>query len=496
MRDYGKLLGLIALAFFIGGCASDGKVDEENIYKGTLSVNISKEQIQSVSASDSVSYVIKDSNGQAAATFGSSAEIPAAGVTLKVGDYDLVATSTAKKMPLFERPTYSGSSKFTITSNGSTSLSLQLKQSNFAVGIAYSSKFKAENTSYSVKIASPDGTLSYSGTETRLGYFSSGPLTITITYTDKNGAVQSKQHTIDASSQSIAPASKLILNVKMSDETTTPGSYTGYYQNASGKTGVTLKEALTTIITTGFTSRTYDELWGAYKDGDIRKDGTGAIWDVYSDIPSGSSPYLYQPGQNQCGNYQKEGDCYNREHTIPKSWFNDQSPMYSDYLHILPTDGYVNSKRSNYPYGEVGTATWTSKNGSKLGSAKSTLGYSGTVFEPIDAYKGDIARIYFYFVTRYADKLAGYDSSTTEEVFNASNKGLDQWVVDMLIRWSKNDPVSQKEIDRNNEAEAFQKNRNPFVDHPEFVEMIWSASATKSTLSTKNGISYLTITVK
>jgi len=254
-----------------------------------------------------------------------------------------------------------------------------------------------------------------------------------------------------------------------------------------GKTGIELKKALTTIISTGYQAKSYNDLWSAYKVGDIRTDGTGAIWDVYSDIPSGKAPYLYQPGQDQCGSYSGEGSCYNREHTIPKSWFNDDTPMYSDYLHILPTDGYVNGRRSNYPYGEVGSASWTSRNGSKLGSAKSTLGYNGTVFEPVDDFKGDIARIYFYFVTRYADVLSKYDvnNGSTEEVFNSNDLGLDQWTINMFLRWSKNDPVSPKERVRNNEAQKFQNNRNPYVDHPEFIEKIWGSSASNTAAKSK-----------
>lgn len=307
-----------------------------------------------------------------------------------------------------------------------------------------------------------------------MGIFLAGPVEIKLTYTDNVGANQTIFKNIDAENTDISAGSSLSLIFKHPDEES-GGNYDGYYQNASGKTGIDLKKALTTIISNGYLAKSYNDLWSAYKIGDIRTDGTGAIWDVYSDIPSGKAAYLYQPGQDQCGSYTGEGNCYNREHTIPKSWFNDDSPMYSDYLHILPTDGYVNGKRSNFPYGEVGTATWTSKNGSKLGAAKTSLGYSGTVFEPIDDFKGDIARIYFYFVTRYASVLSKYDvnNGSTEEVFNSNDKGLDGWVVSMFLRWNQQDPVSNKEIVRNNEAQKFQNNRNPFVDHPEFIEMIW-----------------------
>ncbi|TCN67564.1 endonuclease [Acetobacteroides hydrogenigenes] len=493
MRVRLALLGILSLAFFISGCYLDKENDENAPQVGIIKVNILPDATNVIP--DSLSVEIKKSSGEIVKSYSKTSEIPSSGVSLPIGDYDISVIPTNKKKPLFDRPLYQGSSTTTVSYNSTNSVNINLKQSNFCVGINYSDKFKAEATNYSTIITDAQGALAYTSTETRLGFFAAGPITITTTYTDSKGVKQTIVRSIAASDPSIAPASKLIAIIKLPNEDVA-GDLTGYYQNASGKTGIELKKALSTIITTGYIAKTYNDLWEAYKIGDIRKDGTGAIWDIYSDIPSGKAPYLYQPGQDQCGSYSGEGSCYNREHTIPKSWFNDEMPMYSDYLHILPTDGYVNGRRSNYPYGEVGTATWTSKNGSKLGSAKSTLGYSGTVFEPIEAYKGDIARIYFYFVTRYADKLKAYDNTgKTEEVFNANDYGLDKWVVTMMLRWSKNDPVSQKEIERNNKAEAFQKNRNPYVDHPEFLEMIWGSTSTLAP-SKAAGVKYIYITAK
>ena len=119
-------------------------------------------------------------------------------------------------------------------------------------------------------------------------------------------------------------------------------------------------------------------MWTAYKTTDVRP-GTNKIWDMYSNCN-------YTAGSSQCGNYSGEGNCYNREHTVPQSWFNEASPMKSDVFHVIPTDGYVNGWRSNYPFGEVSSATKTSSNGCKLGPS-SVSGISGTVFEPIDEYK-------------------------------------------------------------------------------------------------------------
>lgn len=71
----------------------------------------------------------------------------------------------------------------------------------------------------------------------------------------------------------------------------------------------------------------------------------------------------FRLGSGQCGNYQKIGDCYNREHSFPKSWFSKASPMVSDAFHIYPTDGKVNGQRSNYPYGECANGTSVASNG-------------------------------------------------------------------------------------------------------------------------------------
>ena len=90
---------------------------------------------------------------------------------------------------------------------------------------------------------------------------------------------------------------------------------------------------------------------------------------------------------------------YNREHTVPQSIFNEALPMKSDLHHLYPTDKYVNNRRSNYPHAVVATTKWTSQNGSKLGSSDTTANFglsAANVFEPIDEYKGDIARTYFY----------------------------------------------------------------------------------------------------
>ena len=249
----------------------------------------------------------------------------------------------------------------------------------------------------------------------------------------------------------------------------------GYYDDANGLSGESLKTALYTIID-DHDSQTYGALWQHFLSTDDKPNGK--VWDMYSDIPGGTPPYEYTFVEDQCGNYSGEGSCYNREHSFPKSWFNDASPMVTDLFHIVPTDGHVNGQRSNYPFGQTNNPNWTSLNGSKRGS-NSTAGYSGTIFEPIDEYKGDFARIYFYMATRYENIIPNWEgnSSSVDAALDGSSfQVYEDWLLEVLLSWHQDDVVSQKEIDRNNAIYDIQYNRNPYVDHPEYVAMVWGGA--------------------
>ncbi|MCL9805346.1 endonuclease [Flavobacterium amniphilum] len=248
----------------------------------------------------------------------------------------------------------------------------------------------------------------------------------------------------------------------------------GYYSTATG-TGATLKTQLYNIIK-DHTDRGYDGLYTTYQTSDVDSfyENDGTVMDMYSERPTAADPYNYTTGSGQrCGTYSSEGDCYNREHIIPQSTFNSNAPMVSDAHFITPTDGKVNGQRGNLPHGTVGTPNWTSLNGSKRGSS-SVAGYTGTVFEPIDEFKGDIARMYFYFVTRYENTVSGYPFA----MFSGNSyPAIDTAFLNLLITWHTNDPVSAFETTRNNAIYARQGNRNPYIDHPEYVGLIWGAGS-------------------
>ncbi|MDH3252945.1 MAG: endonuclease, partial [Ignavibacteria bacterium] len=149
---------------------------------------------------------------------------------------------------------------------------------------------------------------------------------------------------------------------------------------------------------------------------------------------------------------QAQSQSFNTEHSWPQSKFNSEEPMLSDLHHLFPTDSAANSARSNFAFAPVISNITYNVGGSKAGFSPNGL----AAFEPRDVHKGDAARAMFYFVLRYGNPGSFLDQ--LQEIY--------------LRSWYNLDPVSPKELDRNNAIDFFQKNRNPFVDHPEFLERI------------------------
>lgn len=236
-----------------------------------------------------------------------------------------------------------------------------------------------------------------------------------------------------------------------------------YYNTAHGKSGAPLKTELHQIIKSGYVDKGYSFLYAIFVESDSKSDGT--VWDMYSTC-------TFTHNEDNCGSsIAGVCHCYNREHTIPQSWFNERYPMRSDAHHVYPTDGDINGKRASFPYGECSNGESYNKGLGKKGTS-TFLGYSGTVFEPVDEYKGDFARTYFYFVTRYEDLMSTFSTSSTSFSGN-TYPSLNSWSIALFLKWHRQDPVSEKEIVRNNAVYKYQKNRNAFVDHPILAEHIW-----------------------
>lgn len=259
----------------------------------------------------------------------------------------------------------------------------------------------------------------------------------------------------------------------------------GYYSTATGQN----KELMTQLhkIIRGQAVISYAQIWTVIGAADRKFDDQ--IWDVYSTLPCAESPYgfEYQVDQDRGINTNVEGLYYNREHSWPSSWWDHDNlnpdTMYTDVHHIFPTDKVVNSQRGNNPFGEVSSVEWFSLNGGLLGTNSYGNEFSGTVFEPIDAYKGDLARAWFYFATRYQHRLMGWSNGYMVNLVLSGNDwpAFKPWVLEMLLEWHINDPVSHKEMLRNDAIWLNQGNRNPYVDHPDLVERVFSAATSART---------------
>ena len=243
----------------------------------------------------------------------------------------------------------------------------------------------------------------------------------------------------------------------------------GYYDKMDGKKKEALKAAAKECVE-WHTRLVYTDLPNYWQYSDVYPDlydGCKRWWDMYSD-----NIYLIRPGQNARSSF--SANKMQREHSVPKSWWKkngdvEYTPAYSDMWNLFPSDGPANQAKLNYPLGLCKSTTFN--NGvSKVGPAQTGYGGgSGNVFEPADEYKGDFARSFFYMAMVYDDLPWVVNYMYRQNSWPT----LQPWAYEMLLQWSRADKVSQKEIDRNDEVEKSQGNRNPFVDVPELAEYIW-----------------------
>lgn len=255
-----------------------------------------------------------------------------------------------------------------------------------------------------------------------------------------------------------------------------------YYLGIDGK-GKELMLQLHQLINE-HTVLSYGDIWTLFGDADLKFNGK--IWDVYGTLECEESPYEYTlyTDQDKGVDVTEEGRFYNREHSWPVSWWggSDADTMYTDVHHIFPSDKLVNSMRSNFSFGEVELPQWLSLNGSRLGTNVYGSVFDGMVFEPQDSYKGDLARAWFYMLTRYMHRSPSWSNQgMIPDILDGSSwPALKPWILEMLIQWHHEDPVSQKEALRNREIYSLQGNRNPYIDNPEWLDRVFdSASATE-----------------
>lgn len=236
----------------------------------------------------------------------------------------------------------------------------------------------------------------------------------------------------------------------------------GYYDGVSGKKGAdNILNALNTCISKDYNEISYKGLEPHYLNTDFYSD---TLWDMYS-----TCRFTYDDANAP---QKKVCDGWNKEHVCCQSWLGS-GPMVSDLFNVYPTDARINNLRSNYPYGVVSTFSGFSGDPDKhgLGKLGSSVAGVGTVYEPDDRYKGDFARTFFYMVARYRSNIL--NSGNGSQMFSSNPTNLTTYALNFLLQWHRNDPVSEKEIDRNQAVYGEQNNRNPFIDYPDLVEYIW-----------------------
>ncbi len=269
-------------------------------------------------------------------------------------------------------------------------------------------------------------------------------------------------------------------NIAVNEANAPTNKPSGYYSTATGS-GQTLKNNLHNIIQ-GHTVVSYDDLWTAFEDTDAKPNGK--VWGMYSDKGDCEDPpyeFIFYVQQDSGFNGTAEGQVYNREHSFPKSWWGGSTSnnQYSDMFHLIPADKYLNIQRSNNEYGEISSPTKTYLNGSKKGPNSYTGSTGETAFEPINKYKGDLARGYFYLATRYKNEITGWASSCPMidgDINDADGSVFEEWALNMLLDWHAIDPVSMKEKNRNDAIYLKQNNRNPYIDNPGYVNLVWGGS--------------------
>ncbi|MFE5483818.1 endonuclease I family protein [Streptomyces sp. NPDC056527] len=223
-----------------------------------------------------------------------------------------------------------------------------------------------------------------------------------------------------------------------------------YYEGALGKTGAELKSALHTIVSEQ-TRLSYDEVWDALKTTD-------------EDPRNPDNVVLLYSGRSQAKDT-NGGDAndWNREHVWAKSHgdFGTSTGPGTDIHHLRPEDVTVNSTRGNLDF---------DNGGDPVDEAPGSLS-DGDSFEPRDEVKGDVARMILYMAVRYDGGDGFPDLEPNDQVDNGSAPAMGR--LSVLRQWNDEDPPDAFEKSRNDKIFGIQKNRNPFVDHPEWVAEIW-----------------------
>lgn len=239
-------------------------------------------------------------------------------------------------------------------------------------------------------------------------------------------------------------------------------SYSADYYSAIDDTADDFKSSLETLLKTSHTPITYTQAWYALMEADEDPERPNNIILFYSQ-KSVPKDFKVSPSNN-------DPDAWNREHLWPKSYgFSRRSlSAYADVHNLRPSDQTINRRRSNMWFGDAGKDATLDPEAPANSYSKSK-----DLWEPRDEVKGDVARAVFYMALRYQN--ANENEAKTPLKMNDINQIVHNTFGDAhdLAKWHQLDPPDEKEFHRNDVAQKFQGNRNPFIDNPDWAEIIW-----------------------
>ncbi|MDP3580857.1 MAG: endonuclease, partial [Ignavibacteria bacterium] len=251
-------------------------------------------------------------------------------------------------------------------------------------------------------------------------------------------------------SAKVGNQAKFILSV-------TSGIDKEYYSNITGNlSGTVLKDSLYRLIkkcikyfyTDNSTPNSID-VWKMLKAADEDPKNPNNVIGIYSGLSIGKEPQSY----------------WNREHVWSKSHgnFGTDIGAGTDAHHLRPENPSINGLKSNLDFDMGGSIV----------PGATTNKYDSDSWEPRDEVKGDIARTIFYMAVRYEGENGEPDLEVVDYIPSSPNNEPKYGKLNTLLKWNLQDPPDDAEINRNNVVYSFQKNRNPFVDYPNWVTTIW-----------------------
>ncbi len=232
----------------------------------------------------------------------------------------------------------------------------------------------------------------------------------------------------------------------------------GYYDSANGLSGDALKTELNNIID-GHSELSYEAVKDALRETDEDPNNSNNVICLYTG---------WSYGKYDFGNGSED---WNREHVWSRSHgdFEDIPPADTDIHHLRPTDASVNSAKGNRDF-DNGIIEYID------GSGATDCYKDASIWEPRDSEKGDVARMIFYMATRYEGENGEVDLEIVDYVHTAPNKEPLYGNLITLLQWHQDDPVDSWETNRNDIIYGtYQGNRNPYIDHPEYVNLIWGS---------------------